>query len=304
MSRSCLPVRSLTGAGLVLALFAAGAAVPAHAAPDAPRAAVTSEVPAASAPVLVDAGNGLTATVSPDRGNVLLRSSAGLAWDASVRSVDRYGLGGGVTWDAAFVDTHGGAFAYIPGAGVFAANPDVPSGLDGYHGTDVRFDAHDPERIPARGVIPARAAFFTLTHTSTGVTDYFGGGGDLLTSIDASGVRTDRVYDWNGRLVATVDANGVLSTVEYWSGEIVIGDGTQPATRLVQERGEVTEIVSPDGGRSTLTRAGDLDRRTLIGIASSAAGVRTDVQFAWDADVKRVSEVTRNGVIVYPTPQS
>ena len=71
----------------------------------------------------------------------------------------------------------------------------------------------------------------------------------------------------------------------------------------MQDRGEVTEIVSPDGGRSTLARAGTLDTRTLVGIASSAGDVRTDVQFAWDADAKRVTGVTRNGEVVYPTPQ-
>ena len=95
MRRSHPLLTTARGTCLALTLVAGGAAMSASALPEAGPGAVTGQEGRGSAvlPIPVDAGNGVTATITPSSGNVQVRSSVGLSWDSSIPGIDRNGLG-------------------------------------------------------------------------------------------------------------------------------------------------------------------------------------------------------------------
>jgi RHS repeat-associated protein len=295
MARSALPsvVASLVGAALIGALIA-----PAQGA----NAATGPATPVLGGFAI---GDGAEATISEADGAlalVLPLGGLGLGWDSRQAGTDRHGLGAGWAWHSAWVDTSGGVRVFPASGGAYAADASQASGLAGYPAQDVRFEA-------TAGVLPARADTATgardyayRLHELGGRTTWFDDDGDALATADASGTRTDLVWDDEvpHRLREVVTGEGLVTWLE-WSAESLTvhpgrsatsarpGDGAGGAWRVSLARGRVSETIDPIGARTSLRYAPD---GLLEGIGG-ATGASTQVDWRPRSvdDVPRVDRV-------------
>ncbi|MDR5701654.1 hypothetical protein [Agromyces aerolatus] len=279
--------------------LATGALAPLIGATAAPAIAAEWQVGHAASPVLVDAGNGITANVNPATGVVQLETSAaGATWDTAIHEMDRYGLGPGGTWGTASADIRGGTSVYVPGMGVYAPDPAERSGLRGYPGDDLNF-SQDWGTLPARGDIPAQEYVFTLHHLDTGAVDHFAPNGDVIASIDAAGDRTDWEFTpgpYGSRLERIVDPAGAITKISYSPDVITVTAPDGQSTTLESSFGRLTKLTTPTGTSAFSALPGLFSR-----IVSTTPSGDTVTGFTWNQDKPgSVIQITRNGEIVYP----
>lgn len=242
--------------------------------------AVVALVAGAVSPAYADTSNGVasgagvdaTVVVGDFQGGVDVRTgmlsgavAAGavtVSWNQSVSASDRYGLGAGWGWGVSFVDVASGMVFPGTGGQYVWDLAGSATGLRDFIGEGARF-ARVREVLPGREGVPgdggvdgaARSYEFLLTHTDTGVTEYFSESGDVIAVVDRLGVRVDWVWQpgTRHRLSQIVDGWGSSTRVSYPSGEVrVEAPGSQtlgvaPVTVLSVESANLRQVKDPAG---------------------------------------------------------
>lgn len=174
--------------------------------------AANAEPSATADPVVIDAGNRITATVDPATSKVRLTTPTALIWDPNLTSMnltpfvegyDRFGYGAGWTFSSPgwpdgirFINTNGGAEFYFPDLGrLYEIDASSETGLTwAYPRNDVRIGGWgEPQQLAGRGDVPARDAYWTLHQLETNTMEYYGAYGDLLATVNLT---TNARWDW------------------------------------------------------------------------------------------------------------
>lgn len=268
----------------------------------------------------ISIGNGLVLIVGGAAGGAQLEVGyAGLTWDSTVATVTRAGFfGPGWTWGTPYLQRDAGTDrVYLPGRGLHELDPKARSGLSGDL-PDVVF-TREAGTVPARvdGLAPARPYLATLRSLGTGAVEYFDELGNVITTIDAAGNRTDRefVQLWEGgdgnHLRAVTDSTGQVTTIDY-----------EGRTRVTHPDGATAEFWLQDWGSPraverilTMNAAGDEgftdaffsriepDRSPLIEVieyVNTSGSASGEVSVAWsDARAGVVDRVSLGDRLVY-----
>ncbi|MDR5699621.1 hypothetical protein [Agromyces aerolatus] len=194
-------------------------------------------------PVRIDAGNGIVLHVGGSLGGAQVESGhAGITWDSTVANVTRAAFfGPGWTWGTPYLQREAGLDRlYVPGHGLHQVDPESPSGVSGDL-TDIVF-TREAGTVPARGdgQVPARPYIATLRSLATGAVDYFDDAGNVITTIDETGDRTDRAFErfWDGpeadHLRSVTDPAGQVTTIDYESyTRVTHPDGAEARFELI-----------------------------------------------------------------------
>jgi hypothetical protein len=293
-------------------------------------------------PIVVDAGNGITATVDPASGGVHMTTPTPLIWDPNlttftreqilVEGYNRFGYGVGWTFSSPgwpdgirFMNTAGGVEFYFPDLGrLFAADASTETGLvSSYPRNDVRvLRADPPQRLADRDDIPARNVFWTLHQLETNVMEYYGEFGDLLATVNLeTNARWDWVYEtYDGyegdehQLRRVVDADGkeVFHVEELEDGEWFRfhQNGRTADVWTAGYYAEVVRIVTPQA-RTTFDYARSADGKlpwlTSISTLATDGSSAIDVRITWDlsrpGNATRVERCAAGACTdVYPVP--
>jgi YD repeat-containing protein len=254
-------------------------------------------------------GDGAEGLIDPRDGGLSFTLPLGgveLSWDSRRLGADRLGFGDGWATPLAAVDTEGGV-RVVPRSGrVYEMDAADASGLLGYDGDDVRFEAGEvpvPPRAEGASASPTSAAY-TL-HELGGVRTLFDADGDPLARVETSGSRTD--WEWDAdvphRVRRIVDAHGVVTELD-WRAErdtVVVRAGTNLPGAAGREwrvergrQGEVAAIVDPLDGRFEIR-----SRDGLVTALRGPSGATTEIEWHSAADgrprVARVRTVDADG---------
>ncbi|WP_308799692.1 hypothetical protein [Agromyces silvae] len=255
-------------------------------------------------------GDGLEGAIGELDGSLGFGLSAGgvsLEWDSRGVGADAVGLGAGWSFGLATVRVTGGVWVYPASGGAYEMNLSAPSGLAGYPGTDVRFEAAVPG-----AVVPGRAdgsvretAYAYALHELGGVSTYFDAAGHPVARVVLGGERLDWTWAGGGagRLTSVVSPDGSVTALD-WSdpGRVMIVPGsmvTDPVEGagaggrwLVElDGGRVSALIDPVGGRTQVT----YDRQGMVERVTDPAGAMTVVQ--WQASSDGVPRVERVRVL-------
>ncbi|MDR5700790.1 RHS repeat domain-containing protein [Agromyces aerolatus] len=253
-------------------------------------------------------GDGLEGAVGEVDGSFSFSLGAGgmsLRWDSRAVGVDEDALGDGWSFGLARVRVRGGVWVMPASGGAYEMDVSVPSGLAGYPGSDVVFQAASPGTVvPARpdGVVGERAYSYVL-HELGGVSSYFDATGVPVARTSLDGRRIDWTWGRSGRLIGVVSADGALTELDWSDPDRVVvspganvvhpGNGSGAGGRWVIERsgGRVSDVVDPVGTRVMVT----YDRSGLVHRVSSPSGGATVVE--WQRSSDGVSRVDRVRVV-------
>jgi RHS repeat-associated protein len=239
-------------------------------------------------------GDALEAAIDEQTGAFTFGMAAGglnLGWDSRrLAAGDRAGLGRGWSFGVGHLDTVGGVRVFPANGGVYAANASLPSGLDGYEASDLRFEAVGERELEARADGSAGAVTYAYTLRELGgTTTYFSRDGDPLASVAPTGQRIDWVFSGEvpHRLVRVVDAEGVVTSLDWLADRVEVRPGANlpgdperaPWTILLDDRG-VTGAVDPLGAETSVM----VDDRDLVTRVLAASGTTTEVTWAASSD--------------------
>ena len=253
-------------------------------------------------------GDGLEAAIGELDGSFGFGLPAGgvqLAWDSRSAAVDGLGLGGGWSFGLATVRLKGGVWVLPASGGAYQMSSSVASGLAGYPGTDVRFEAAAPGAVvPGRtdGAVEARAYAYAL-HELGGVSTYFDAAGLPVARLVLGGARVDWRWETRGgrgRLQSVVSADGSVTaldwsdpsrvTIQPGADATAAAPGSGAGGRWVVELdgGRVSAVIDPLGWRTEI----GYDREGLVDRVSAPSGATTFVTWAGSTDgVPRVERV-------------
>jgi hypothetical protein len=188
-------------------------------------------------------GDGLEALVGERDGSLAMKfpvAGLGLRWDSRAVGVD-VGFGKGWTLGTASVDTSGGVRVVTSTGRAFRVDPLEPSGLSGYETGDLAFRV-GPGTLPARTDAAVGAVEYAyVLRELGGVITYFSQAGDPVARVDGFGNRTNWTWQEGRRLVGVVDADGVVTGLDWDTepGVVLI----RPSRLPLAERGTVNEVV-------------------------------------------------------------
>jgi RHS repeat-associated protein len=260
-------------------------------------------------------GDGVEALIDPRDGALSFTLPVGgveVSWDSRRLGSDRLGLGPGWAIPVTAIDTRGGVRVTPRSGRVHEASAADDSGLLGYDGEDVRFEAGTapvPVSAPDAASAPTSPeerplASFTL-HELGGARTWFDAAGNPLARVEASGLQTR--WEWDGsvqhRLRGVIDAHGVVTSLDWRKtrNAVVVTPGAnlpEAADReWLIERGRggmLTAVVDPLGGRYEVEYAD-----ALVTALTVPSGARTEMEWASSDDgqsrVARVRTVDGDG---------
>jgi RHS repeat-associated protein len=245
---------------------------------------------------LIDERDGAL-TVSVPAGGVML------SWDSrAAGAAGASGLPAGWGFGLARVLTEGGVRVSPASGGLYELDASQPSGLAGYGLSDLRFEDVSAGGLGgvvlaarADGVVGERAVRFRLAELGGTVTS-FDEAGRPLARVGATGDRVDWVHDDEGRLVRVVDADGVVTELDWDTepGVLLVrpaanvsnesSDGVERVWRVELDDERMSAVEDPLGGRVEIgVRDGLVDR------LSGVSGAVTEVEWQrFDDGVPRV----------------
>jgi hypothetical protein len=140
---------------------------------------------------------------------------------------------------------------------------------------------------------------FETPLTPTGSTDYFSTQGDLITTIDASGNREDRLY--SGEYLDQIyHADGSITTITFgdaWDFNITSTTGETSNVAKSPSTGQIADNRTPSGS-AHLTWAPDWD---ALGQYQKITAENVTTELIWDTEQPNtISQIIRNGEQVYP----
>jgi YD repeat-containing protein len=247
-------------------------------------------------------GDGVEALIDPRDGAVSFTLPVGgveVSWDSRRLGSDRLGLGPGWAIPVTAIDTRGGVRVTPRSGRVHEASTADASGLLGYDGDDVRFEAGEvpvPAPVPVPDGAEPVVATYTL-HELGGARTWFDADGDPLARVEATGQQTR--WDWDAsvphRLRRIVDARGLETELEWRGSRNVVL--VRPGANLPEaadrewriERGRggmLTAVVDPLGARYEVGY-----RDGLVSSLTVPSGATTEVE--WQASTDGLTRVSR-----------